>query len=159
MYTSPKIFFPGKKISGLEWGGSNPHTHISDVLLYHAIELPSPWEQVGGEERYTSASSWCPLHQKVTFSYGTPLAVTMLSLWLSAIDALAIRPNSSIIHCCSTCIQVPRFSFRELKGTCSQGLGSSIGRATHRRCECVGSIPTQVLRFLFPERNVGTLNY
>ena len=29
---------------------------------------------------------------------------------------------------------------------CSQGLGSSIGRASHRRCECVGSIPTQVLR-------------
>ena len=24
------------------------------------IELPSPWEQGGGEEGYTSASFWCP---------------------------------------------------------------------------------------------------
>ena len=29
------------------------------------------------------------------------------------LDALAVRPNSSIIHCCSTCIQVPRFSFQK----------------------------------------------
>ena len=43
-----------------------------------------------------------PLHQKVTFSYGTSLAVTMLSLWLSARYTIAIRSSSSMIHCCST---------------------------------------------------------
>ena len=36
------------------------------------IELPSPWEQGGGEKGYTSASSWCPF-PKINFSYGTPL--------------------------------------------------------------------------------------
>ena len=55
------------------------------------------------------------IYQKVSFSYGTPLAVTMLSLWLSARYTLAIRPNSSMMHSYSTCVQVPtqvlRFSF------------------------------------------------
>ncbi len=32
LYTSLKTF-PVEKISGLEWG-SNPHTHISGVMLY-----------------------------------------------------------------------------------------------------------------------------
>ena len=39
---------------------------------------------------------------------------------------------------------------------CSQGLGSSIGRASHRKCEGVGSIPTQVLRFFSLKKNLGT---
>ena len=36
------------------------HSH----LWYNAlpIKLPSPWEQAGVKEEYTSASSWCPLH-------------------------------------------------------------------------------------------------
>ena len=49
------------------------HLHLRCDAL--PIELPSPWEQAGGEEKYTIASSWCPLHQKLTFSHGTPLAI------------------------------------------------------------------------------------
>ena len=33
------------------------------------------------------------------------------------------------------------------------GLGSSTGRAAHRRCEGVGSIPTQVLRFFLRKKS------
>ena len=33
---------------------------------------------------------------------------------------------------------------------CPQGLGSS----SHQRCESVGSIPTQVLKFLFPRKKI-----
>ena len=73
MYTSPKIFFLGKEISGLEWE-LNLHTHISGVMLYQLS-----YQALGSKEGYTSAGSWCLLYQKVTFSYGTPLAVTMLS--------------------------------------------------------------------------------
>ena len=35
------------------------HSHLCCDAL--PIELPSPWEQAGGKEGYTSASSWCPL--------------------------------------------------------------------------------------------------
>ena len=35
------------------------------------------------------------------------------------------------------------------------GLGSSTGRAAHRRCEGVGSIPTQVLRFFLQKKVLG----
>ena len=38
---------------------------------------------------------------------------------------------------------------------CSQGLDNSIGRASHRRCESVGSIPTQVLRFFSKKKILG----
>ena len=39
----------------------------------------------------------------------------VLSLWLSARYTIAIRPNLSIFHSYSTCIQVPRFSFLQKK--------------------------------------------
>ena len=72
------IFFPGKENLRTEVGIEPTHSHLwCDAL---PIELPSLWEQVGGEERYTSAGSWCPLHQKVTFSYGIPLAVSGCSI-------------------------------------------------------------------------------
>ena len=35
------------------------HTHLQCDAL--PVDLPSPWEQGGGERGYTSASSWCPL--------------------------------------------------------------------------------------------------
>ena len=37
----------------------------------------------------------------------------------------------------------------------SQGFGSSIDRASHRRCECVCVISTQILRFI-SQKNLGT---
>ena len=51
----------------------------------------------------------------------------------------------------STCILYPL--------ACSQGLGSSIGTGSHQRCECVGSNPTQVLRFSFSEKKILGLVY
>ena len=53
-------FFSWKKVSGLEWG-SNPHFHISGVMLYQ-LSYQAPGSKVVG--RYISVSSWCPLHQK-----------------------------------------------------------------------------------------------
>ena len=53
-------FFPKKKISGLRWE-SNPHLHISGVMLYqlsYQALLGARWWGVG----YTSVVSWCPLH-------------------------------------------------------------------------------------------------
>ena len=47
------------------------HSHLRCDAL--PVELPSPWEQDGGEEGYTSADSSCPLHWMLSFSYGTPL--------------------------------------------------------------------------------------
>ena len=40
---------------------------------------------------------------------------------------------------------------------CCQGLGSSIGRASHRKCECVTSIPTASPEIFFSRKeNLGT---
>ena len=63
VYKSQDFLFDGKRRSphGLSAWGSNPDTHISGVMLYQLHELPSPQEQIGGDERYTSAGSWCPL--------------------------------------------------------------------------------------------------
>ena len=70
LYTIPKIFFPGKENLGT-WVGFEPtHSQLRCDAL--PIELPSPWEQAGGKEGYTSASSWCPLHQKVTIGRDGP---------------------------------------------------------------------------------------
>ena len=41
-------FSSWKKISGLEWE-SNPHSHISGVMLYQ-LSYQAPWEQGGGKE-------------------------------------------------------------------------------------------------------------
>ena len=49
MYTyKSRDFFPWKKISGLEWE-SNPHSHISGVMLYQ-LSYQAPWKQGGGKE-------------------------------------------------------------------------------------------------------------
>ena len=65
------------------------------------IELPSPLEQAGDREGIQVLF----LGAQETFSSGTPLAVTMAcchcGTWL---DALAIRPNSSIITLAPVCI-------------------------------------------------------
>ena len=63
-------FLTGKRKSQ-DLSGDRAHLQC-DAL---PIGLPSPWEQAGGKEGYTSAGSWCPLHQKVTFS-GSDDAVT-----------------------------------------------------------------------------------
>ena len=48
-------FFQGLRT----WVGIEPtHSHLRCDAL--PIELPSSWEQGGGEKGYTSASSWCP---------------------------------------------------------------------------------------------------
>ena len=96
----PRFSFREKK-NLRAWVGFKPtHSHLRCDAL--PIELPSPWEQAGGKEGYTSASSWCPLHQKITFSYGTPLAVTMLSLGICVqvlqewiIDELGLMASAS----------------------------------------------------------------
>ena len=55
-------FFSEKKNLGT-WVGIEPTpSHLRCDAL--PIELPSSWEQGGGEKGYTSASSWCPLLQK-----------------------------------------------------------------------------------------------
>ena len=79
------------------------------------------------------------------------------------LDVLAIRLNSSIVHCCRSYFWCNNNGHQELAlvypfslQACSQGLGSLIGRASHRRCECVGLISTQVLRFFSWKENLGT---
>ena len=68
---SPKIFFPGIK-NLRTWVGIEPTTLTPRVWCstnWATKSLGARWWP--GKERYTSASSWCPLHQKVTFSHGT----------------------------------------------------------------------------------------
>ena len=41
------------------------HSHLwCDAL---PIEIPSPWEQAGGKEGYTSVGSWCPITLESNF--------------------------------------------------------------------------------------------
>ena len=70
------------------------HSHLRCDAL--PIELPSPWEQGGGEKGYTSASSWCPF-PKINFSYGTPLGGDAATYGIR-LHAVAIKPNSSKDH-------------------------------------------------------------
>ena len=43
-----RFFYSLEKISRLEWE-SNPHSHISGVMLYQ-LSYQAPWEQGGGKE-------------------------------------------------------------------------------------------------------------
>ena len=90
IHTSPEIFFfffffffffLGKKISGLEWE-SNPHSHISGVMLYQ-LSYQAPWEQGGGKEGIQVLVLGAHYIRRNFLLRNTP-AVTMLSPWHSA---------------------------------------------------------------------------
>ena len=104
-------------MSGLEWG-SNLHTHISDLLLYQ-LSYQALGSKLVGRKGIQVLALGAHYIRKNFLLWNTPGSDDAVS----QLDALAIRPNSSVIHFCSTCIQVPRYSFWEKKS------------------------PTQVLRF------------
>ena len=63
-------FFSLEKISGLEWE-SNPHSHISGVMLYQ-LSYQAPWEQGGGKEGIQVLVLGAHYIRR-SFSYETPL--------------------------------------------------------------------------------------
>ena len=76
----PRFFSLEKNLR--TWVGIEPTlSHLRCDAL--PIKLSSPLGARWWEGRYTSASSWCPLHQKKLLLWNTP-AVTMLSPWHSA---------------------------------------------------------------------------
>ena len=67
-------------------------TDERQLPLFHQLECGV--EQGRGSDQFWNKYAQKIINWKVNFSRGTPLAVTKLSLWLSArSDALAIRPN------------------------------------------------------------------
>ena len=98
-------FFLGKK-NFRTWAGIEPTlSHLQCDAL--PIELSSPWEQCGRKEGIQVQVLGAHYIRR-NFSYGTPLQWRCCHCG-TRLDVLAIKPNSSIIHYCSTCIQVSRF--------------------------------------------------
>ena len=92
-------------------------------MLYHAIELPTPWEQGDGEEGYTSASSWCPYSIKLT----SPMKDCSGSRYTTL--SLVIMNESCAMH-------------RSIYIIANQGLGGS----RHDNFTCINNFFHSVMR-------------